>query len=67
MRALGPLNAKGEKMFSLKFQVVDRTMILDYVELLIKKEGATRIHLSVNPDPNKSGTWLVNWNKGEEE
>ena len=64
MRAL---NAQGNEIFSLKFQVVDRTMIVDYLELLIHKEGATRIHLSVNPDPNKSGTWLVNWAKEDKD
>jgi hypothetical protein len=61
MRGLGALNANGEKIFSLTYQVVDRTMVCDYIELLVKKEGATRIHMSVNPDT--SGTWLVNWTK----
>lgn len=65
MRALNPVNEHEEPRFSLTVNKVDRTMVVDFVAMVIKKHGANRIHLRVNPD--LSGTWIVHWEKEEDD
>ena len=65
MRALNQSTEAEGPRFSLTVNKVDRTMVVDFVSMAIKKYGATYINMRVNPD--LSGTWLVHWHKEEDD